>query len=263
MVFDAVQPQQETQNDLKALLEITQGRVIRWPAFPIRVAVETPCPGNVTRKEKLEKGCSQELTLEDYQPEWKTAIFEGFKAWQHATQGYVSFVEVTNIEAADVRITWSSEAVDRYSLAEWASTQEELQALRPVKKSKLSRAVLIASFLAPGPFQLIPQAGAAALDYRAYQQLQTIWNASKLTMNPEWLRGLTKTEQQARLSRWATYEAGHVLGLYLPQEHCRTFSEPGVLAGQWQEVNRRISPRELATLKALYRQPGEISLRIH
>jgi len=70
-------PVSNTQNTYLAdIFKVTDGKVIRWGKFPLRVYFDTP------------------KNNELYKPEYRQAVLDGFTTWKTQTNGFVTFVEV-------------------------------------------------------------------------------------------------------------------------------------------------------------------------
>src|SRR5690606_33724095 len=66
---------------LADIFKITDGKIIRWGRFPIRVYFD-------------ESAAKEQSPL--YKPEYKEAALKGFELWKTQTNGFVNFVEVKN-----------------------------------------------------------------------------------------------------------------------------------------------------------------------
>jgi predicted Zn-dependent protease len=232
-------PVETSQNSyLSDIFSMTEGKVIRWGKFPLRVYIDEP--------EKKE----------GFNPEYVKAIKEGLELWTHKTDNFVSFVVVKSRLSADVQIDWGEIYTDRFEdiedLPDYSKKYD-----RP-KRNPLIPLLGLASMAAPGFYSLAPQALGAALEYKRAKQFQAIIDESKITLGLAPLKTMSPEEAHQTLKMLVAHEFGHILGL---KGHS---PEPGdLMYGPHRlEGVDGPSPRDIETLRQLYNRPANVVLNL-
>lgn len=233
-------PVSNTDNTYLAdIFKVTDGKVIRWGKFPLRVYFDQP------KNNPL------------YKPEYKQAVLDGFTTWKTQTNGFVSYVEVKNQAGADIIVTWANQYIDRFAKPE--NTPAMYKNFVPPKRGKLMTAVQMASMFTPGYFSIAPQAVNAAMQYQMNKKLQVIQDESKISI------GLTPTEHLAPdaakllVQNMAAKEFGHALGLKGNSSQSGDLLYPELRS----DVAQQPTMRDIATLKEIYERPPNILLNVH
>jgi tetratricopeptide (TPR) repeat protein len=226
---------------LADIFKVTDGKIIRWGRFPIRVYFEEP-----SDKEK------QPL----YKPEYKQAALKGFEIWKTQTNGFVNFVEVKNKLAADVVVDWQEQYIDRFADPDQAPTV--YQTYTPPKRTKLMTAVQLASMFTPGYFSLAPQAVNAAMQHQQQKKLQVLRDESQIHLGLGPVKDLPPDAARRLIQNMAAKEFGHVLGLK------GSSNQPGDLLYPElrSDVEQMPTQRDLATLREVYNRPPNIILNV-
>lgn len=233
-------PAMDTQNSyLDEIFKVTDGKVVRWGRFPLRVYFEEP-KGNPL-----------------YKAEYKEAALKGFEIWKERTDGYVKFLEIKNPQAADVVVNWTETYVDRFADPEKVSSI--YQSYTPPKRSRLLTVVQMASSFAPGYFSLVPQAAAAGLQYQQYKKLAILQEESKIYLGLTHTQTLDPEAAKMLIQNMAAKEFGHALGLKgsSPQQGDLLYPE---LRSDAPQVPTH---RDLTTLRELYNRTPNIILNVN
>lgn len=225
---------------LDEIFQVTDGRVIRWARFPLKVYLQTPS--------------DQPL----YTPALEQAVLEGLNTWKTATNGFVSFIQVANPDAADIRITWQDTYHDRFSDPAFVA-DNPLKRYEPPKNSRAAQVINMASMFAPGYFALAPQAVAAGIQYRELRKLQAIIDESTIALGLKPLADLAPEAAALRVRNLAAYEFGHALGLKGVSPQAGDLMHAAPLSAQTPVLP---SSRDIATLRELYARPANIVLNI-
>ncbi len=223
---------------LDEIFKMTDGKVIRWGKFPLRVHVEAP-------KDNLL-----------YKPEYKEAVLHGLNAWKVKTNGFANYVEVENPDAADVQISFQDEYVDRFADPE--KTPGVYKNYTPPKSNPLMRVLSVASMFAPGYFSLAPQAVNAAMQYRQYRKLEVIRDESHIKLGLAPTRDLPPDAAKLLIQNMAAKEFGHALGLKGNSSKQGDLLYPELRS----DMAQLPSNRDLETLRALYNRPPNIILNV-
>jgi predicted Zn-dependent protease len=223
---------------LDAIFKTTEGRVIRWNKFPIRVFI---ADGKENNRFKMA---------------YAQAVIDALEAWKQSTGGFVSSVLVKNEQAADVIVTWTDTYTDRFASMEEVPDYYKKYAVP--KANPMMRVLQVASMLAPGYFSLAPQAVGAALQYQQVKKLQVLVDESKIQMGLSVTDGLSEEAAKLLVFNMAMHEIGHVVGLkghsalegdvMFPKLGTTSLSKP--------------SGRDMETLRQLYSRPANLVLNI-
>lgn len=228
---------------LDEIFKVTDGKVIRWGKFPLRVYIEEP------------KDEAAVKTL--YKPEYKEAVLHGLNAWKVKTNGFANYVEVKNPDAADIVIGWTDKYVDRFA------DPDKLPAVyknyAPPKRNPLVNVLQMASMFAPGYFSLAPQALAAGLQYKQMKQLEVIREESKIKLGLDPTRDLATDKAALLVQNMAAKEFGHALGLKGSSSREGDLLYPELRS----DIAQLPSTRDLETLRELYNRPPNIILNVH
>jgi predicted Zn-dependent protease/Tfp pilus assembly protein PilF len=237
LVQAPVNPSQNTYLD--DIFKVTDGKVIRWGKFPLRVYFDTPKDNPL------------------FKPEYKQAALQGFQVWKDKTNGFINFVEIKNPQSADIQVSWADQYVDRFADAEHVPTL--YKDYSPPKRNPLLTVVQMASMFTPGYFSLIPQAASSAMQYQQYKKLEVIQNESKITLGLDPVKNLNPDAAKLLMQNMAAKEFGHALGLkgISPTEGDLLY--PALRS----DVAQVPTSRDLATLRELYNRPPNIILNIH
>ncbi|WP_373532173.1 tetratricopeptide repeat protein [Vampirovibrio sp.] len=233
-------PAMDSQNSyLDEIFKVTDGKVVRWGRFPLRVYFEEP----------------KENPL--YKAEYKEAALKGFEVWKDHTDGYVKFLEIKNPQAADVVVNWTAAYVDRFADPETVSSV--YKTYTPPKRSRLLTVVQMASAFAPGYFSLVPQAAAAGLQYQQYKKLAILQEESKIYLGLNPTQTLAPDAAKMLIQNMAAKEFGHALGLKgsSPQQGDLLYPELRSDAPQIPTY------RDLTTLRELYNRTPNIILNVN
>lgn len=227
---------------LDEIFKVTDGKVVRWGRFPIRVYFEEP------------KADSKESAL--YKAEYKAAALKGFEVWKERTDGFVKFLEIKNPLSADVIVNWTEPYVDRF--ADPDKAPDVYKTYTPPKRSHLMTAVQMASMFTPGYFSLVPQAAAAGLQYQQYKKMAVIQEESKVYLGLAPTKSLQPEAASLLIQNMAAKEFGHALGLKgsSPQQGDLLYPELRSDAPQYPTT------RDLTTLRELYNRPPNIILNV-
>lgn len=223
---------------LADIFKVTDGKIVRWGRFPIRVYFEEP------------KG------LQFYDPDYKAAALAGFTEWKTTTNDFVNFVEVKNKLAADVMVDWQENYTDRFADPE--NTPTVYQNYTPPKRTKLLTAIQMASMFTPGYFGLAPQAVGAAMQYQQQKKLQVILDESQIHLGLSPTKGLAPEAAKRLIQNMAAKEFGHVLGLKGSSNQKGDLLYPELRS----DVTQSPSQRDLATLREVYNRPPNIILNV-
>jgi hypothetical protein len=227
---------------LDEIFKVTDGKVVRWGRFPIRVYFEEP------------KADSKESAL--YKAEYKAAALKGFEVWKERTDGFVKFLEIKNPLSADVIVNWTEPYVDRF--ADPDKAPDVYKTYTPPKRSHLMTAVQMASMFTPGYFSLVPQAAAAGLQYQQYKKMAVIQEESKVYLGLAPTKSLQPEAATLLIQNMAAKEFGHALGLKgsSPTQGDLLYPELRSDAPQYPTT------RDLTTLRELYNRPPNIILNV-
>ncbi|MBY0403874.1 MAG: matrixin family metalloprotease, partial [Cyanobacteria bacterium] len=224
---------QETGEDtyIQDILKSTQGNVIRWSKFPLRIYIDEP------------------KDLKGFDKAYITEVEKALDAWKLDTQGFISTVVVKNSAAADIQIFWDDLAFsDRFNDASLAP--EFYKHYTPPKASPLLKAILVASMLTPGIFSIAPTAVGAAMQYQQLQKVQVIIDESKIQLNLGTLKGLASPEaKKTKVFNLALHELGHALGLKGHSPNSEDLMNTSFLN---KEAALSPSSRDIKTLQLLY-----------
>ncbi|MBY0449552.1 MAG: hypothetical protein K2X01_02865 [Cyanobacteria bacterium] len=236
---------------LADVLQQTDGRVLRWARFPIRVYLE-PEP--------------KEMPIAAlFKPTYTQAVLAGLDRWKTDKSQFVTYTLVKNPLAADVEIHWVATHSDRFERdANGKSTSTQaLQSLQVPHVSKASRALSLAGAFTPGIFSLAPQALVAGMQIKTAKQIQAIIDESRIELPLSPLQTLSETEALTALSNLTAHEFGHALGIKahstvvgdLMQD--RFYAAPSL-------GKEALTPsvRDLETLNDIYQRPANIVLNV-
>ncbi len=224
---------------LDEIFKVTDGKVVRWGKFPLRIYFEAP----------------KENAL--YKEAYKTAALKGFDAWKDRTDGYVKFLEVKNPQAADVIVNWTDAYVDRFADPE--KSPSVYKDYTPAKRSRLLTVVQMASMFTPGYFSLVPQAAAAGLQYQQYKKLAIIQEESKIYLGLTPTKALNPEAANLLIQNMAAKEFGHALGLKGSSTQSGDLLYPELRS----DIAQVPTNRDLQTLRELYNRPPNIILNTH
>ncbi len=235
-------PVSNTANTYLAdIFKVTDGKIIRWGKFPLRVYIIPPT--------------APALSL--YKPEYKQAVLDGFTTWKSQTDGFINFVEVKNQVAADIVVSWTDQYVDRFANPEDAPSV--YRNYTPPKRTKLMTAVQMASMFTPGYFGLAPQAVNAAMQYQMAKKFQVIQDESKITLGLNATQNLLPEAAKLLIQNMAAKEFGHALGLKGSSSEAGDLLYPALRSDALQVP----STRDIATLREIYNRPPNILLNVH
>lgn len=224
---------------LDEIFKVTDGKVIRWGKFPLRIYFETPKDNPLFRTQ------------------YKDAALEGFNLWKSQTQGFVNFVEVKNPQAADIQVSWIDTYEDRFENPDHLPTV--YRDYKAPKKSPLMGVVQVATMLTPGYFSLAPQMVGAAMQYKQAKKMQILVDESKIKLGLLPTRDLGDEAAGLLMRNMAAKEFGHVLGLKGSSTQTGDLLYPGLRS----DAPQSLSTRDLATLRELYNRPPNIILNTH
>ncbi len=224
---------------VEQIFKVTDGKVVRWGKFPLRVYFEEP------KDQPL------------FKPEYKEAALQGLNLWKSRTDGFVNYVEIKNPQAADIQVSWTDQYVDRFADPENAPTL--YKDYTPPKRSPLLTVAQMASMVTPGYFSLAPQAAAAALQYQQYKKMDVIKEESKIRLGLEPTKNLSPDAAKLLIQNMAAKEFGHALGLKGSSPDSGDLLYPTLRSDVAQVPSRR----DLATLRDLYNRPPNIILNLH
>jgi predicted Zn-dependent protease/thioredoxin-like negative regulator of GroEL len=230
----------EKENYLADIFRVTDGKVIRWGKFPLRVYF----------KPADEK-------LEGYRPDFKTAVINGFEVWKKATNGFVSMVEIQDPALADITVNWQEDYADRFEDSSSNATQL-YKTYTPSRKTRLSQVLQVATMVTPGYFSLAPQALNAAMAYQQYKKVEVIREESSIEMGVSGTKALSPEAALILVQNMAAREFGHVLGLKGLSTHPEDLLYPRLRT----DVCQQPSQRDLNTLSSLYNRPPNIILNV-
>lgn len=221
---------------LDQVFRVTDGKVIRWGKFPLRVHIDEPKDNPAFRAEYVE------------------SVRQALNAWNIKSNGFISYVEVKNPDAADVRIQWDEQYVDRF--ADPDTVPEFYRTYTPPKNSPMMKALQMAGMFTPGFYSLAPQAINAALQYREYKKLEPLIEESTIKLGLTPTQGLSDEEARLLVRNMAAKEFGHVLGLkgHSPQQGDLMYPELR------HDVAQTPTGRDMETLRQLYNRPANIIL---
>ncbi|MBK8189262.1 MAG: matrixin family metalloprotease [Vampirovibrionales bacterium] len=239
---DLVQPtiQNTAGTYLDEIFRTTDGRVVRWGRFPLKISIEAPKDNAL------------------YTPAFEQAILDGLSVWKTATHGFVSFIRVANADAADIRISWEDVYHDRFSDPKFLD-DNPIKRYEPPKASRAAQMINMASMFAPGYFALAPQAVAAGIQYREMRKLQAIADESRIVLGLKPVEGLSPEAAALRIRNLAAYEFGHALGLKGVSPDAADLMHTAPLT---TETPVTPSTRDVATLRELYARPANIVLNL-
>jgi predicted Zn-dependent protease/Tfp pilus assembly protein PilF len=233
-------PVANTQNTYLAdIFKVTDGKVIRWGKFPLRVYFQDP------------------KNNELYKPEYKQAVLDGFTTWKTQTNGFVNFIEVKNEKAADILVNWGNQYIDRFADPE--NAPDIYKNFTPPKRTKLMTAVQMASMLTPGYFSIAPQAVNAAMQYQVNKKLQMLQDESKISIGLTPTQSLPMPAAKILIQNMAAKEFGHALGLKGNSSQAGDLLYPELRS----DTPQLPTIRDLATLREIYDRPPNILLNVH
>ncbi len=228
---------------LDDIFKYTDGRVVRWARFPVRIYIEPP-----EEKNPL------------YKAEFEAAALAGMDGWKNASNSFVSYVKVKNPLAADIQIYWVKEYTDPFTDSK-NYDNNILKNYTPPKQSKLAQAVGMASMFAPGPFALAPQAVSAGLQYRQARKVQILADESEMVLGLNPTRDLPLEKALILIHNMAAYQFGHTLGLKGISHNPDDLMHPdNALA---TDAKHQPSQRDMDTLREIYTRPANVVLNIH
>jgi tetratricopeptide (TPR) repeat protein len=243
---------------LDAILKITDGKIVRWGRFPLRVYFDVPVYTETDEhgKTKTVKG----KTPTWYHSEYPTIALAGFNSWEEKTGGFIHLVEVKNPGAADILVHWTDDHYhDRY-LKPTAEVTDVYHNYTPPKHTGAMRAMQVASMATPGYFRLAPQAIGAAMQYKEARKFEILKKESTLNLPLADLKNLSTEAAHYRLQNMSAREFGHALGL----KGISTDSHDLLSASPISETEYQVpSTRDINTLRALYNRPANIVLNTH
>lgn len=228
---------------LDRVFKVTDGKVVRWGKFPLRVYIDEP----------------KDTPL--YKPELKTAALAGLEVWKTGTGGFTNYVEVKNPVAADIQIQWSVEPyVDRFATQATKDTQSErYRNYKAPHYSPAMKALQVASMVTPGYFSLAPQALNAAMQYKEAKKLNVLKDESIIHLGLAATKELSPESSRILVQNMTAQEFGHVLGLKADSPDPADLMHSELSSTEVQ----LLSARDLETLRALYDRPANIVLNIH
>ena len=230
-------PKDANSTYLGDIFEVTDGKVVRWGKFPLRIYFEPP-----------------DKSLSHYQAGYKDAVLKGFTVWKTQTDGFVNFVEVQNRLMADILVTWRPEYVDRFASRETAPAV--YKTYTPLKRSKWLTALQMAAMFTSGYFSLAPQAVNAAVMYHQEKKLQILRDESTIHLGLAPAEGLPPDAANRVIQNMAAKEFGHALGLKGSSNHPGDLLYPELRS----DIVQVPSQRDLMTLRELYDRPANIVL---
>jgi Tfp pilus assembly protein PilF len=236
-------PSSDPENSyLDEIFKVTDGKVVRWGRFPLRVYFEEP-PKD-----------SPASSL--YKAEYKAAALKGFELWKERTDGYVHFLEIKNPQAADIIVNWTEAYTDRFADPE--KVPDVYKNYSPPKRSPLLTVVQVASAFTPGYFSLVPQAAAAGLQYQQYRKLAILQDESKISLGLSPTKTLSPEAAQLLIQNMAAKEFGHALGLKGKSSQQGDLLYPELRS----DAPQTPTLRDLTTLRELYNRPPNIILNV-
>jgi tetratricopeptide (TPR) repeat protein len=227
---------------LEEIFKVTDGKVIRWGKFPLRVYIETPAKDSTASAL--------------FQDDFKEAARKGLNAWKTKTDGFVNYVEIQNPDAADIIVGWADQYVDRFADPE--KIPPLYKNYTPPKRNPLMNVFSVVSALTPGYYSLAPQALNAAMQYKLYKKLDALREESRITLGLEPTKGLPKEAAQTLIQNMTAKEFGHALGLKGSSSQAGDLLYPELRS----DIAQLPSPRDLATLQDLYNRPPNIILNV-
>jgi tetratricopeptide (TPR) repeat protein len=240
---------------LDKVFAVTDGKVVRWGRFPLRLYFDVPVE-TITDKNGKTKPVKNQ-TPGWYKPEYRETALAGFNLWNADTGGFARIVEVKNPAAADILVHWAKEPyTDRFAKPE-TKTTDVYKNYVPPKHSKTMRALQVASMATPGYLSLAPQALNAALQYKEARKLELLRTESTLTLGLGSLEALSPQAAKVRLQNISAREFGHALGIKgISPNAADLMSTTPVSDSTVQSPTMR----DLNTLRALYDRPANIVL---
>lgn len=225
---------------LDQIFKTTDGKVIRWGKFPLRVYIEEP----------------DTKDNPDYRPEYRDAVMNGLNAWKKATDGQITVVIVKGEGSADVQFKWGETYTDKFADAE--DVPDFYQKYSVPKSSKLLKIVQLAAGLTPGIYGLAPQALAAGMQYKQYKKLEVIREESKTTLGLDEVKALPPEAASIMIQNMAAKEFGHILGLKGHSNNPDDLMYPNLKSDSLQLP----TIRDVQTLSELYSRPANIILNV-
>lgn len=235
------------QTYLDEVLSLTHGQVVRFKQFPLRVYIQRPPQTNASVEPAKWLG---------YKAEFESEVKAALQTWRRSTLGFVNTVLVDNPEQADIAILWNEHWEDPFSEKRRDDTLDFYDGLRPVKPSRVAKVLKVASAFTPGPYGLIPQAGAAALDYNQLRKVKALQDKNDIFLGTEDVANLPTETARVRVYNTVLIEFGRRLGLIAYDPNSNSLSNGRVD----YESRRRPSNEDLATLRALYQRKADIAL---
>jgi predicted Zn-dependent protease len=242
---------------LAQILTMTDGKIIRWGRFPLRVYVDEP---------KSEPR---------FQASYKQAILTAFTQWQELSGGMLRVVPVKHPDFADIQVHWSPTAMDPFDEvlpaplappndkkpSKTPSPQEKYSHLQRPKNHPMSKVLMYASMFTPGYFSLIPQVAGAALQYKQLAYMQALMEESKLVLPlpPETLNPAQQTEW---LHQMTLHYAGHALGLKGHSDQATDVMFAVPKEKLTETTVTKPTQRDLETLRQLYARPANVVLNV-
>jgi tetratricopeptide (TPR) repeat protein len=228
---------------LDRIFKVTDGKVVRWGKFPLRVYIDEPKDNPL------------------YKSELKTAALAGLEVWKTGTGGFTNFVEVKNPLAADIQIQWSVEPYsDRFATQTTVDAHtERYRKYKAPHYSPAMKALQVASMVTPGYFSLAPQALNAAMQYKEAKKLDVLKDESIIHLGLATTKELSPEAGRILVQNMAAQEFGHVLGLKGESPDPADLMHGDLSSTEVQ----LLSARDLETLRALYDRPANIVLNFH
>ncbi|MGE0201688.1 MAG: hypothetical protein AB7P76_12060 [Candidatus Melainabacteria bacterium] len=226
---------------LDEIFKVTNGYVIRWSRFPVRVYIDEP------KNNKL------------FRDGFMHSAEAGIRVWKLATYGDVTYTVVKNERAADIVVKWADDYVDRYADAETVPDFYKNYSPPGKMTNNMMRVLQVASMLTPGVYGVAPQALGAALQYRQAKKLDAVREESIITLGLKPTAGLPEKEALILVQNMMAKEFGHALGLKGQSPTEGDLMYPELRADKLQTPTKR----DVATLNDLYNRPANIVLNVN
>lgn len=228
------------------VFKMTDGKVIRFGKFPVRVFIEEPD----------EKANAKDLGGL-YKPEYKQAVLDGIGRWKEVSQGSISFVEVKNMSAADIIFDFNKAYIDRFAdpdkVPDWYKSYSA-----PKVNNKMMTAVRLASMFTPGFFSLIPMVVGSGMQYQQFKKLEVIRDESTVHLGLEPVSKLPDEQGVMLLQNIAAKEFGHALGIKATSPDPKDLMYPDLVSDHAKFPTNR----DMATLNQIYTRPANILLNV-
>jgi len=240
------------------VLRVTDGKVVRWGRFPLRIYFDVPVATETDDhgKTKTVKG----KTPAWYHSEYPAIALAGFNTWNSQTGGFIHLIEVKNPAAADILVHWTDEKYQDKYVNPKAEVSDVYRNYTPPKHTRAMQAMQVASMATPGYFRLAPQAIGAAMQYKEARKYEILKKESTLNLPLADLKSLTAEAARYHLQNISAREFGHALGL----KGASTDAHDLLSASPISDIDYQVpSTRDINTLKALYNRPANIVLNTH